>query len=294
MKLKDLYHAKATETNHWKNLVKILPNQADLIEELLAPAQLMLIAGRFGIGKTNELFHLLFSFAYGGTFHGLQINPAPILYIGWEGHPKKIAERLSVIEALYNRSREKVYHPYIKMMDVSLPLDILEGQDKLLGLINDLNPIPQVILLDPFKRTIRGDYLRPKDADEWIKGATQVAVTGNTAIIASIHTRKLLFTMSQPEDQLSADRVKGASDLLDGVSSSILYAEIRGSKRVKEKDDYVRTEWATLGTAIKVLKAKDAHAEFPLLKVKLDHKNLRLAGKQWVIEENKNIVSEEE
>lgn len=289
MKLHDLFKARAISGNQWIALVNTLQNTPDLIQELLAPAQLMLIAGQFGIGKTNELFHLMFSFAYSGTYHGLNVRAAPVLYIGWEGHPKKIEARLSVIEDIHSDGHERIYPWYIQMRNAKLPLDTTRGQMELREIVARLDPPPQVILLDPFKRTIAGDYLRPRDADEWIRGASELAITLNTAIIASIHTRKIIYMLSQPEDQLGADRIKGAGDLLDGVSCSILYAEIKGSKRIKE-DDYSRVEWASLGTAIKVVKAKDAHAELPLLRVNLNRQKLQLAGKCWVIEERDGTV----
>lgn len=297
MEIKDIYNMDVVELIRWESEVEAMPNSPDIIQQILAPEQTMFLCGEFQIGKTNELFHLLNGFSHEGCYwHGLKITPCPALYIGWEGHPKKTLERLDKIGKQY-ASKAEVCASYFKMLGHNLPLNTQEGREEYKSLVAKLNPKPTVVLLDPFKRTVKGNYSIPHVAQSWIEGTSALELETGIAIIAGHHTNKITYIRNQPEDTLSASKVKGAGDLLDGVNSAILFGEERGNRQEKimvNGEEFKKTKWITFNKVIKVLKAKDAHVGLPMLKVKFNRNLLRLAGQEWVVNQDGTITSEDE
>lgn len=273
----------------WNNHVSHLPQLPELIQQLLPHEQLMMIAGQFGIGKTMELLHLMFCFSYDGKWHGLEVEPNPVLYITWEGDPQKLKLRMDIIEAQYIHLGQK-YPWYIRMEPKRIPLNTEEGHKKLAEIVNELNPRPKVVLLDPFKRAVNGNYSNSIIADAWIEGAQTVARDNHFGIITANHTNKITYRHNDPPDALSSDKVKGAGDLLDGVNASILIAEEKGDKRITRSDGFSKVVWTVMGTVIKVLKARDSPADFPLLQVSFSRQSLKLDGQEWVVASNGSIT----
>ena len=296
MDIKDIYSMGIVDTGKWMKEVKQMTNTPDIIEQLLSPQQTMLLCGQFQIGKTNELFHLFLSFQHEGCkWHGLIVTPCPVLYLGWEGHPKKISERLEKVKPQYKKTQ--VCPGYFKMIDHKLPLNTQVGRDEYKKMIESVNPKPTVVLLDPFKRTVLGNYSKPEVAEAWVEGIQQVEMNTGTTIILSHHTNKLVYHRGQPEDTLVADKVKGAGDLLDGVNSAILFGEEKGNRREKQTvrgEEYSKIKWIIFNNVIKVLKAKDAQVELPMLKVSFNRQRLRLAGQEWVVNKDGTISAEDE
>jgi len=262
-----------------------LPKRPELIEQLLPYNSLMMVAGQFQVGKTSELLHLMHCFAYGSTWHGLQVEPAVAFYLTWEGTPKNLGSRIEKIAAQYEHL-PMCYPWYIRMEPRKIHFNTAEGRARLATLMRDLNPKPTVLLIDPFKRTVAGNYSLPEVADGWIIGADTICHELDCAIIISAHTNKIIYRKDNPPDELDASRVKGAGDLLDGVSASLLIAEEKGYKSIKRPDGYYKTTWTSFGHVIKVLKARDATSEFPLLRVQLNRDLLRFWGEKWVIVDN--------
>jgi len=297
MEIKDIYNMDAVELIKWESEVEAMPNSPDIIEQILSPGQTMLLNGEFQIGKTNELFHLLNGFTHEGCYwHGLKIEPCPALYIGWEGHPKKILERLDKIRKQYD-SKTEVCPGYFKMIGHSLYLNTEEGREEYKNIVAKLNPKPAVVLLDPLKRTVKGNYSIPHVAQSWIEGVSALELETGITIIAGHHTNKITYIRNQPEDTLSSSKVKGAQDLLDGVNSAILFGKERGNTQEKKWVDgkeYKKTTWITFNKVIKAIKAKDAHAEIPMLKVDFNRNLLRLAGQEWVVNQDGTITVEDE
>ena len=264
--------------NHTSHLVAGIP----LIEQLLPEKQLMMIAGQFGVGKTMELLHLMCCFSYGSRWHGLRVKPCVPIYITWEGTPEGIDKRKKIIETQYESLGLK-FPWYIRMQPKKISLNTPTGRDMLRNIVSELSPKPNVILLDPFKRTVQGNYSNPVVADDWIESANSLAQEIGAAIITSNHTNKVIYRKDSPPDTLGSDKVKGAQDLLDGVAASILIAEEKGYKRVSREDGYAKTQWAHFSTIIKVLKAREATMEFPLLEVEFNRTLLRLFGEKWKV-----------
>ena len=75
LKFKDIYELEPIPIEKWRNHISHLVKEEELIQQLLLPGQIMIIAGRAGIGKTNELLHLCYCFSYGVKWHGLEIFP---------------------------------------------------------------------------------------------------------------------------------------------------------------------------------------------------------------------------
>ena len=85
----------------WLKNEESKPRTPDLIEELLAAdgIELMLLAGRTGIGKTNLVLHLAFCLATGRPFFGVECQKTVVGYLGFEGTHQKMADRLKKIAA---------------------------------------------------------------------------------------------------------------------------------------------------------------------------------------------------
>lgn len=255
--------------------------EPDAIDQVLSTGGYAIFGAERDAGKTNEALHLMYSFASAknGGFHGLAVTPCHALYINFEDNEYKIGDRLEIIRKQYG---EIVYEPEL-LFEASLYLDTKEGQRQLRKLIHDYRTNGydvKVVILDSLKFTCGGNYLLSNKALNWVKAIKALAKELGICFILMHHTRKLVYNQGHTEDLYSADRLKGAGELIDHSDCTLLYAV--DNKVIKEGGKTHREKSETLvpirhRNAIVDLKACPLTLEF-------DRDKLCWNGQHWQVD----------
>ena len=108
-----------------------------------------IVSGRTGRGKTALLLHLACCLATGTPFLGLQVEKVPVGYLGFEGHPINITERL-----------EKILRQFPMPESGYLNIEIMNESFSLKGNIHKLAEQAQglkILLIDRAKGLVFSD-----------------------------------------------------------------------------------------------------------------------------------------
>lgn len=265
--------------------------EADAIDQILSKGGYAIFGAERDAGKTNEALHLLLNFASknGGNFHGLAVEPSHVLYINFEDNPDKIGDRCEIIKKQYPK---RAYEPEL-LFEASMYLDTKEGQKQLTKLVLDYRAMGydvRVVVMDSLKFTCAGNYLLPNKALEWVKAVKALAKALEISFVFMHHTRKLVYHQGNTEDLYSADRLKGAGELIDHSDCTLLYAV--DNRVVKEGGRTYRTKSETLvpirhRNAIVDLKACPLVMEFDRDKLCWNGQHWQVDGKEVSIVELK-------
>lgn len=254
-----------------------MPKQEYIIESILPKEQLMLIAGDPWQGKSLENQGLVCAFGAGGTFHGLQLKKCLSLYITWEGATSGIVDRFRILNMVY---RPKI-KPLIKMMPEPIFIDTVEGKETMLDYINHLKekfPL-EVILMDSFPYTCKGDYRKDKTIDSWFVNLMEISRECQITPIVVYECRKLTIQGQAPEDFFTLERLKGAKNIAYKAHTVIMVGEEKKQQRQKGV-----IKWISAGHKIHVAKSKDS-APLETLSVRLDRATLQYTGQKWIWDE---------
>jgi RecA-family ATPase len=196
----------------WMDIITSRPQVPDLIEELLADAygDFVLLAGRTGIGKTNLALHLAFCLATGTPFYGLKCQKTTVGYVGFEGTARKMADRLAKIGANFPEPGDNFrFH-------LGPPLILGRRLSEFKKLVAGC----RVIILDPLRYLVDGDYCKPKDAIDFIT-LLRITLTQLRAMAIICHhikkPNKLL--LMEPGDLY---QMKGAAEYADTATSVLM------------------------------------------------------------------------
>lgn len=262
--------------------------EQDLIQELLPTSGYVIVGGDTGMGKTNEMLHLWFSFASKqGSYHGLAVRQCPPLYINLEDDECKLGKRIEIIRPLYDLAFEP------KMMCLNnLYLDTSEGKAGLTTIITYLRDNKydvKVVIMDSLKYAINSDYLKSQSAKRWTDSVKELSKSLGVSFVFTHHTRKLHFSQGHTEDLESGERIKGAKDFLDHAESVILYATHTEKRRFGDEIKHIRE------TTLVPVKTRHAVSDLQsqYLKLLFDRKRLYWNGQHYQIDGDKaNIVEE--
>lgn len=198
------------------------------IQEIL-PAkkgEYIAIAGRTGIGKTNLALHLAFCLATGTPFFGLECRRFKVAYIALEGSETDIKARYDKIIKYFPSTKGKLL---FGMVPLSNPKEILNK------VFNETEGC-SILILDPVKFLVPGDYLKPHDAAIFVREFKKNLASQNKAAIISLPIRKPNEqSLIQPGDVY---QMKGATEYADSAISILLLEKKRYSK---SKDRVVLT-----------------------------------------------------
>lgn len=243
----------------WIDEMARRPKTPDLIAELLPDAnEFMLIAGRPGIGKTNLVLQLGHCLATGTPFLGLACKRTVVGYVGFEGTPEKMVERLEKIGRNFRDLGDNF------RFERTLPLILERKLDKFKEIVTGC----RVIILDPLKYLIGGDYCKPKDAVRFVSLLQDTLKELNLTAIINHHIRKPNpKSLIDPGDLYS---LKGATEYVDSATSVLILERTRQGHKSTGGFAPVDPDSVTLYFA----KHRDAIGELPDKKLKFNKKKL--------------------
>ncbi|MCK4897845.1 MAG: AAA family ATPase, partial [Anaerolineales bacterium] len=134
-----------------------------IIQDLLPDEQgsYGVIAGRTGIGKTNLVLHLAHCLATGTPFFNLECQEVDVAVVAFEGDQKNLLDRLNKIKATFPEVGNRLM---FEVMPIQNPIQMLKDLRKKLK-----NSRAQVVILDPIKYLVIGNYLSPKDVAPFVQ-----------------------------------------------------------------------------------------------------------------------------
>ena len=222
-------------------MVKSRPQVKDRIEQLLpAGPEYMLVCGRTGLGKTNLLLQLAMCLTTGSHFLGFKVEPCGVAYIGFEGTQDKLNERLAKIQVNFPKCKHQFRPNILPPMKVNTR----QGQGEFLKLVEPLKGAVGVVLLDPVKYMVSGDYIKPDIVRQFTTALREVITSLGMNAIVSHHIRK-----KDPRGRIEPgdlDQVKGAADYVEAANTVLLLETAPQSKdpstgqfKPKNPDDLV-------------------------------------------------------
>ena len=207
------------EMSEWRDKVEHSPPGTDLIEDLLADTtEVSIITGRSDIGKTNLCLNLAYSLSTGTPFLGFNVTRAvSVAYIGFEGDPKQTLERVKKIEPNYPSTGGRLFFmpntPIFKLTRPAIP----DFKKAVQGC--------RVIIIDPIKYIVPGDYLSPKDITNFLAVFQGILSQIGALGIGVIHFRKQNQNYLMDPDDLW--NIKGGTEWGDTASTVLLMERTR-------------------------------------------------------------------
>ena len=243
----------------WVQDVRSRPVRPDLIQDVLPDGnELMLLAGRTGIGKTNLVLQLAYCLATGTPFFGLKCAKVVVGYIGFEGTAVKMADRLEKIRANFpdpgDNLRFTLAKPFILEKKLTYFAKEVEGC--------------RVVILDPLRYLVGRDYCKPKDAVAFLGLLSNILAKLKLTAIICHHIKK-------PNPNLLIDpgeiyELKGATEYVDAATSVLILERKRQGHKSGGGFAPVDPDLVTLHFA----KHRDAVGDLPPIDLKLNRKKL--------------------
>lgn len=169
-----------------------------------------LLCGRPGIGKSILALNLCCALDTGTPFLGRSTIKSPVGYWTAEGSKRALYDRLSIIKKRYPPTDDSLHLGVMSFP--RLPGKESEFEARLWGL--------KLVVIDPVKFAIRGDYTRPMDALAFIDSLLKVSRRIGCSFLLVHHVRKSNpMSMIEPGD---LDEVKGGTDYADQATSVLL------------------------------------------------------------------------
>ena len=243
----------------WISQVRSKPQVPDLVEELIhAAPSLVLLGGRTGIGKTNLVLQLAFSVATGVEFLGLRTHQADVGYLGFEGAPDKMANRLEKLGLSFSG-----WEGHLRFA-VRPPLKLEGNEAQFLAMFEGTG----LAILDPLKYLVLGDYIKPADAQRFLTHVLRLASELGAPILISHHIRKPdMRGLFEPGDLYE---LKGAGDYVETATTVMLLERERQGHKPGGGFAPVNPDNAVLYFA----KARDAVASLDPIPMRFDRERL--------------------
>lgn len=203
----------------WKKNVGSSNPPPDLIEDIVADTnEISAITGRSEIGKTNFCLQLAYSLATGTPFLGHKVaEPVTVAYIGFEGDEHQLLKRIEKIEKHFPVVLGTLY------LKVACPIFKLEGNK--LGEFRNLISGSKVIIIDPVRYIVPGDYLDPKYATRFMETLQdEMRRNGSLAIVVFYHKKMDSVKLMEPGDLW---QIKGATEWGDMCSTVLMLERTR-------------------------------------------------------------------
>lgn len=199
--------------------LKKTPDTPFIIDQLLPDSRqaFSIICGRPEIGKTNLSLYLAFCIATGTPFFSFKTAQCEVGYLFMEGGKFQIGDRIRKLSQHFKGIPDALH---IQVLDPT-PLTPA-GAIKLAELIAGV----RVVIIDPLKFLIPGDYMKPTDV---MKGLTTLLKLQNDYHFTSIlvgHIRKPdRRVASNPEDYWTD--LKGPTEYLEMANSGLMLTKPR-------------------------------------------------------------------
>ena len=237
------------------------PPADDLIQDLLpdSSSAYMLICGRSGIGKTFLALNMLHCLATGSPFLSHKTNKCKVGYLSMEGSDRKILNRFDTISESFSNAEDNIYWHHTTAITLNKD-GVLELEKIITGL--------DVIIIDPLRPLIAGDYTTPKDANTFLKRLQRVQNETSTRIILIHHIRKPDKRVKvQPEDLQF--EVKGAAEYVEAATTVLLL-----ERAPQPKDDTGRFGQGSDDRLLHFVKVKDSPTDLKPLMLRFDRQRM--------------------
>ena len=196
----------------WAEALANRKPRPQLIQDILANqrGEYMAIAGRTGIGKTNLALCLGFCLATGTPFFELKCRKVKVAFLAFEGDSFNLMERYNKLKGNFPPTERKLR---FAMLPLSNPKHMFDE-------VFDKTDGCRVIILDPVKYIVLGEYLKPKDADTFLKRFKEYLPIHKMSAIITLPIRKPNEkSLIRPGDVYS---MKGATEYSDAATSVLL------------------------------------------------------------------------
>jgi len=211
----------------WMEMIENMKQEPQIIQDLLPDEQgsYGVIAGRTGIGKTNLVLHLALCLATGTDFFGLECQELNVAVVAFEGDPKNLLERLKKINTTFPKVGNRLM---FEVMPIQNPIQMLKDLRKKLK-----NSRAQVVILDPIKYLVIGDYLSPKDVAPFVQMFQEMLTEQGMSAVVTL-------PISKPQDSKGLIRpsdvysIKGATEWVDSATFCLLVEKKAYSKSSDE------------------------------------------------------------
>jgi hypothetical protein len=200
----------------WHKMIKKRKPVSQLIQEILPdqPGEYGITAGRTGIGKTNLSLYLAFCLATGSPFFGLKCEKVIVNFMAFEGDPSNMAQRYLKLRGNFPDTEGRLR---FEMLPIENPLRLLEV---VFGKLKKTTGC-KVVILDPVRYIVPGDYLKPKDVAAFVGEFKELLTAYGVSAIITLPIRKPgpVQGLIRPSDVYS---IKGATEYVDGATSALL------------------------------------------------------------------------
>jgi len=182
------------------------------IEELVPqkPGEIVVIAGKTGIGKTILGLHLGFCLSTGTPFEGFKCQKIIVGFLSLEGDDSNMMDRYNKIHAQYPDTGENFR---FELLEKKKPTALMrEVEMKLDGC--------DVVIFDGSRYLVRGDYCKPKDTRDFLTDFMVMLRSNSIVAIMSLQIKKPDNRyLATPGDIYS---IKGATELVDDATTAML------------------------------------------------------------------------
>ncbi len=243
------------------NDLKNTPQVPFIIEQLLpdGPQSFMIICGRPEIGKTNLSLFLAFCLSTGKPFFSFKTQKKKAGYLAMEGGVRQIGERVEILSQHFSGIPDNLHIQVVQ----PIPLTV-KGKTELVELVTGL----EVVIIDPLKFLIPGDYMKPSDVLKGLSAVVEVQNETSTTFILVGHIRKPdRKLISYPEDYWS--ELKGPTEYMEMANSALMLTRPAHTRDFKGQftsshDDRI----------LYFIKARDASKELQPLKLRFHREKL--------------------
>lgn len=181
-----------------------------LLGPLITPGGLSVLAGPTKIGKTNFWLHVAFALTEGASLFGVFTPPRPVsvLLVELELSEATLANRLRIL------SRDLDWKTGLDRLTVrcerALLLDSGRGAERLLRLIRNAEPPPEVVILDSYNAAIAGDPDKSQEARKALHVLREIQAETGVAFGLTCEVRK--FQAGQ-RSRYGLDDLKGSNEI---------------------------------------------------------------------------------
>ncbi len=209
-------------------MIEAMKQDPQIIQDLLPDEQgsYGVIAGRTGIGKTNLVLHLAHCLATGTPFFNLGCQEVDVAVVAFEGDQKNLLDRLNKIKATFSEVGNRLM---FEVMEIKNPLQMLKDLRRKLKKTSRA----RVVILDPIKYLVPGDYLSPKDVAPFVQTFQEMLTKLKMSGIVTL-------PISKPQDSKGLIRptnvysIKGATEWVDSATFCLLVEKKAYSKSSDE------------------------------------------------------------
>lgn len=260
--------SRSPTIEEWNRMIKQKKVMPQLIQDILTDekGEYMVLAGRTGIGKTNLILDLAFCLATGTPFFGLKCEKTIVNYMAFEGDPSNMRDRYLKLRRNFPATEGQLY---FEMLPIESPLKLTK---EVFGKLKKTDGC-KVIILDPIRYIVLGDYLKPLDVAAFIGSFKELLTICGASAIITLPIRKPYAAKGiiRPGDVYS---IKGATEYVDGATSVLLvekraYSQQRSRNR-QNSGDSVTLSFAKHRIATREL--TPVHLQFDRNKCKFEPK----------------------